>query len=284
MDTSQQLGDFLSTRRARLQPQDVGLPYYGTRRRVPGLRREELAQLAGVSADYYARLEQGRLDNVSFTVLDAVATALRLSDDERGYLYQLAHPPAPGDEPVAPVLRPALHALLAAMEQIPAYIVGHRTNILGWNHAATVLFGIDFATLPGPQRNWAHLVLLDPRLRTLLAGEQPVIARQITHDLRMRLAHRPGDSELRDLVDRMRSSSAQFDELWSSHDVVGVAHGVYHFQHPEVGPISLDYEFLPLTADPGVRAMVAYTIAPGEAGQRALRELITRSLRFGDSI
>ncbi|MGX1807424.1 helix-turn-helix domain-containing protein [Nocardia sp. NPDC055321] len=276
MDSAEHIGGFLASRRARLRPEDVGLPFFGTRRRVPGLRREELAQVAGVSVDYYARLEQGRLENVSPAVLDAVASALRLSADERTHLYNLARPPVAADgAEETPTLRPALHALLAAMEHIPAYIVGHHTNILGWNRAAELFFGVDFASVPAAQRSWAYLVFLDPHIHDLLAEQQPGLARQIASDLRLRAGHRPGDPEFTAFIERMRSSSEQFDELWSSHDVTGVAFGSYHFRHRALGPIELNYEFLPLTGDPGARALVTYTAAPGTPAQRALRAFLS---------
>ncbi|WP_210746930.1 helix-turn-helix domain-containing protein [Nocardia speluncae] len=278
MDSTQKIGEFLVSRRARLRPEDVGIPFFGTRRRVPGLRREELAQLAGVSADYYARLEQGRLDNVSPAVLDAVANALRLSADERTHLFNLARPPRPGrpadSDGGRPVLRPALHALLDAMTHVPAYIVGHRTDILGWNRAAELLFGIDFAELPPERRNWTHLLFLDPDIRALFADDQPVIARQVASDLRMRHSHRPNDQALRELIGHMRHASTQFDELWASHDVTEVAYGTYHFRHPRLGAIEVDYEFMPLVADSGVRALVTYTAPPDSVTAQTLRALL----------
>ncbi|WP_431940024.1 helix-turn-helix domain-containing protein [Nocardia grenadensis] len=278
MGDVEQIGSFLASRRGRLRPEDVGLPYFGTRRRVPGLRREELAQVAGISADYYARLEQGRLENVSTEILDAVATALQLSPDERIHLHNLARPPSPAGpvEPNPPVLRPALRVLLAALESVPAYIIGHHTNLLGWNRAAELLFGIDFADLPDEQRNWTHLVFLDPRTRALFADEHPALARQVATDLRLRIGHRPGDTALIALIDRMRSVSPQFDELWTAHDVNDVAFGTYYIQHPEMGPVELDYEFFSPIADPGVRALVTYTAKPGSRTEQALRTLIER--------
>ncbi|NKY57047.1 helix-turn-helix domain-containing protein [Nocardia flavorosea] len=278
MGDVEQIGSFLSSRRGRLRPEDVDLPYFGTRRRVPGLRREELAQIAGISADYYARLEQGRLENVSTEILDAVATALQLSPDERIHLHNLARPPSPADlvEPNSPTLRPALRVLLAALEFVPAYIIGHHTNLLGWNRAAELVFGIDFAELPGERRNWTQLVFLDPRIRALFADEYPALARQVATDLRLRIGHRPGDITLTALITRMRAASTQFDELWTSHDVNDVAFGTYYIEHPELGRIELDYEFFSPIADPGVRALVTYTAKPGSRTEQALRTLIER--------
>ncbi|MEU8901799.1 helix-turn-helix transcriptional regulator [Nocardia sp. NPDC048505] len=278
MDNVEQIGGFLASRRARLRPEDVGLPYFSTRRRVPGLRREELAQVAGVSADYYARLEQGRLDNVSTTVLDAVATALQLSPDERVHLHNLARPPRAAEPGAAapPRLRPTLRVLLSALDSVPAYIIGHHTNLLGWNRAAELLFGIDFAALPDEQRNWAHLVFSDPRVRALFGDRYTELARQVARDLRLQIGHRPDDAAFAALIDRMCSSSTLFDELWRSHDVNDVAFGTYHMRHPELGPIELDYEFFTLVADPGVRALVTYTAMPGSHSEQALRGLIDR--------
>lgn len=278
MGDVEQIGSFLTSRRGRLRPEDVGLPYFGIRRRVPGLRREELAQIAGISADYYARLEQGRLENVSIEILDAVATALQLSPDERVHLHNLARPPATPDlfEGNSPTLRPALRVLLTALEYVPAYIIGHHTNLLGWNRAAELLFGVDFANLPGEERNWTQLVFLDPRIRALFGDEHPALARQVATDLRLRIGHRPGDAALTALINRMRSASAQFDELWAIHDVNDVAFGTYHIQHPDMGRVELDYEFFSPIADPGVRALVTYTAKPGSRTEQALRTLIER--------
>ncbi|MGW4353584.1 helix-turn-helix domain-containing protein [Nocardia sp. NPDC004582] len=272
MEESSQIGAFLRSRRARLRPEDVGLTVYGTRRRVPGLRREELAQLAGISADYYVRVERGRVDNVSDSVLDAIATALRLDSDERLHLRNLAHPPADGmSEP--PRLRPRLRQLVTALDPNPAYVVGHRTDILAWNRAASVVFDVDFDAVPAAERTWAHLIFLDDRVRRITAPTWPDMARRVVTYLRLRASARPDDRALRDLVATMTAASDQFRYMWESHDVSDLAYGRYHLDHPRMGELRLDFEFLNLPADPGVRALVVYSAEPGTASAAALREL-----------
>nr|SBO96939.1 putative DNA-binding protein [Nonomuraea gerenzanensis] len=153
-----ELSEFLRTRRARLRPCDVGLAEHGRRRRVPGLRREELARLAGVSMAYYTRLEQGNVRNVSVEVLDAISRALRLSDAEHAHLLHLARPGRRRPEPQHRQVRPALLELLAAMEGVPAYVWGRRTDVLAWNAAASALFGDWAARAPGgSQLGQGHL-------------------------------------------------------------------------------------------------------------------------------
>ncbi|MFI9502970.1 helix-turn-helix domain-containing protein [Nocardia sp. NPDC052566] len=276
MEETSQIGAFLRTRRARLRPEQVGLTAYGTRRRVPGLRREELAQLAGISVDYYVRLERGRLDNVSDAVIDAVATALRLDADEHAHLRNLAHPPVAAVSGHGSALRSGLRQMLAALDPAPAYLVGHHTNILGWNRAASAVFQVDFAAMPESERTWAHLVFRDAAVRRLTAPVWPRLARQIVTYLRLRASARPEDGELRQLIATMNAASEQFRHMWDSHDVTDIAFGRYHLSHPLAGDLHLDYEFLNVPADPGVRALVVYSAEPGTPSHSALRAL-TRS-------
>ncbi|WP_067707982.1 helix-turn-helix domain-containing protein [Nocardia yamanashiensis] len=273
MEEIPKIGAFLRTRRARLRPDQVGLIPYGDRRRVPGLRREELARLAGISVDYYIRFERGRLDNVSDAVIDAVATALRLDPDERDYLYNLARPPRTETAAPGPVLRPRLTQMLAALDPTPAYVVGHHTDILGWNRAAAAVFDIDFANIPGPERTWAHLVFRHDAVRALCAPVWPRVARQIVTYLRLRAAARPADPALRALLTEMTATSEQFRHMWDTQDVTDIAHGRYHLQHPRAGDLHLDYEFLTLPADPGARAVVVYSAEPDTPSHTALRAL-----------
>ncbi|WP_067820665.1 helix-turn-helix domain-containing protein [Nocardia inohanensis] len=273
MEEISNIGAFLRTRRARLRPEQVGLVAHGNRRRVPGLRREELAQLAGISVDYYIRFERGRLDNVSDTVIDAIATALRLAADEREYLYNLARPPQNETATRSAPLRPRLTQMLMALDPTPAYVVGHRTDILGWNRAACAVFDLDFATVAEPERTWAHLVFRNDGIRALSAPVWPQVARQIVTYLRLRAAARPDDPELRTLVTEMTATSEQFRHMWDTHDVTDLAYGRYHLRHPRAGDLHLDYEFLNLPADPGARAVVVYSAEPGTGSEAALRKL-----------
>jgi transcriptional regulator with XRE-family HTH domain len=164
VDKRRELGEFLRSRRARLQPESVGLSSYG-RRRVPGLRREELAQLAGVSVDYYVRLEQGRAGQPSNEVLDAIARALGLDDDELAHLHDLARPTGRRRRPPRPEhVRPEVQRLLDALDGVPAVIFGRRMDILAWNRLAAALW-VDFGSLPHGQRNVARQVFLDESSR-----------------------------------------------------------------------------------------------------------------------
>ncbi|MGO4753105.1 helix-turn-helix domain-containing protein, partial [Streptomyces sp. 2MCAF27] len=200
VDRQAELKAFLRSRRARIHPSDVGLPTFGDRRRVPGLRREELARLAGVGVDYYVRLEQGRNDKISGELLDAIARALRLDDVERAHLHNLARP----TRPTRPTRRhghrfveraaPGLQRLLDSMTRAPAYVVGRRTCVLAWNRPAALVFG-DFGALPVRDRNMARLVFLDPAARTLYRDWE-VKARDVIARLRLEAGRRPDDREL----------------------------------------------------------------------------------------
>ncbi|MEC3955444.1 helix-turn-helix transcriptional regulator [Nocardia sp. CDC153] len=268
MSDRSEMGEFLRSRRSRLRPEDIGLPVWG-RRRVPGLRREEVAHLAGVSVEYYVRLEQGRAEAVSEGIIDAIATALRLSADEQRHLHNLAKPPRSLPRPDEP-LRPGLQQLLDSMTRTPAYIVGHRTDILGWNAAAVALFGIDFAELAERERTWLNLIFFDPGIRALTADSWPMIAGHTAADMRLRASHRPDDPELRELLCEMTERSPEFREFWETHEVSDFQHGRYVLRHPLVGELHVDYELLDVPADPGVRAIVTYSAAPGSASERAL--------------
>ncbi|WP_034482730.1 helix-turn-helix transcriptional regulator [Actinomadura oligospora] len=273
MGETSQIAAFLRSRRARLRPEQVGLTTYGARRRVPGLRREELAQLAGISVDYYIRFERGRLDGVSDAVIDAVATALRLDRDERAHLHNLARPPLAAAPSPAPRLRPGLRQLLDVIDPAPAYLVGHHTNIVAWNRAATTVFAVDFDAVPETERTWAHLVFLNEAVRQVTAPSWPRIARTVVTYLRLRASARPHDRELQAVVATVKDASEQFRYMWDSHDVADLAFGRYHLHHPQVGDLHLDYEFLALPADPGIRALVTYSAEPGTPSHARLHTL-----------
>lgn len=211
MDQRAELSEFLRSRRARLQPQDVGLPALGRHRRVPGLRREELAQLAGVSVAYYTRLEQGHGSNVSSDVLDSVAQALRLSDAESAHLTHLAGP-KPRKKRAAAArpqrMRPELQHLMDAMDGVPAYVLGRRMDILGSNRLARALFG-DFTALPPEERNMARIVFLDPNSRDLFT-EWECVAAEIVGTLRLFAGCFPDDPQLSALVGELSVKSDEF--------------------------------------------------------------------------
>ncbi|MGW1741142.1 helix-turn-helix domain-containing protein [Nocardia sp. NPDC001965] len=255
MDRARQLSEFLKTRRARLRPDDAGAVGFGGQRRVPGLRREELALLAGVSVDYYTRLEQGRARNVSPDVLDAVARALQLDVDERMYLHNLAKPAAPRKRPsrpqqVGPEMRQALEALTA----VPAYIIGRRLDILAWNDLARLLIA-DFPALPATERNMARLVFLDEASRDLYPDWRTK-ARDTVANLRYDAGRHPDDPQLASLVGELSLASSEFRHLWAEHNVHAKTRGRKRFRHPRIGELALDYVAMRAPDDPDMTMMI----------------------------
>lgn len=272
LDRRAELSEFLRSRRARLKPEDVGLPDFGRHRRVPGLRREELAQLAGVSVAYYTRLEQGNGRNVSAEVLGSIARALRLTDAEHAHLTHLAKPKAHKKKPAARQqhVRATLRQLLDAMDGVPAYVVGRRTEILAWNRMAAAVFG-DWSELPPAERNWARLVFLQPEYRDLFVDwEQKAI--DIVCGLRMDAGCQPDDPRLSALVGELSVKSEEFRRLWATHDVKEQNHGVKRLHHPLVGDLSLNFEGFRVTGDTD-QALVTYHAEPGSPSAESLRLL-----------
>ena len=270
-DSRTELSEFLRSRRARLQPEDLGLITYGGRRRVPGLRREELAQLAGVSVDYYVRLEQGRLTNVSGSILDAVGAALGLDDSERTHLYNLARPSRTGRTPAASrpqQVRPAQRWLLTALSAAPAYLLGRRLDILAWNEAACALLGVDLDALAPEHRNMARLVFLDDAARDLWAN-WPEKARTTAGGLRMHAGAYPNDPRISALVGELAIYSPEFRRLWAGQEVWQRPHGTVVFHHPKVGDLRLAYEALSVPDAPD-QLLVTYTAQPGSVEADAL--------------
>ncbi len=285
LDRRAELSEFLRTRRARLKPQDVGLPDFGRHRRVPGLRREELAQLAGVSVAYYTRLEQGNGRNVSAEVLDAIARALRLTDAESAHLTHLAKPKQHKKKPSAPTqhVRVALRQLLDTIDTVPAYITGRRTDILVWNRMAAAVFG-DWSELPPPERNWARLVFLRPEYRDLFV-EWDQKASDIVSVLRMDAGCHPDDPRLSALVGELSVKSEEFRRLWATHDVKEKTYGVKRLHHPLVGDLTLHFEGFRLSDD-SEQALITYHAEPGSPSADALRLLAswgTDATRAGTS-
>ncbi|MFF5548399.1 helix-turn-helix domain-containing protein [Streptomyces olivaceoviridis] len=272
LDRRAELSEFLRSRRARLKPEDVGLAAFGRHRRVPGLRREELAQLAGVSVAYYTRLEQGNGRNVSAEVLGSIARALRLTDAEHAHLTHLAKPKAHKKKPAArqQQVRGALRQLLDTMEGVPAYVVGRRSEILAWNRMAVALFG-DWGELPLGERNWARLVFLRPAYRELFVDwEQKAI--DIVCALRMDAGCDPDDARLSVLVGELSVKSEEFRRLWATHDVKEKSHGVKQLHHPLVGDLALNFESFRLT-DGSEQSLVTYHADPGSPSADSLRLL-----------
>lgn len=277
LDQRAELGEFLRSRRARLRPEDVGLPDYGRHRRVPGLRREELAQLAGVSVAYYTRLEQGHGQNVSAEILDAIARALRLDGTERAHLSHLAGP-KPHKRRQAPrpqQVRPELRTLLDAMDGVPAYLVGRRQDVIGWNRLAAAVFG-DFGKLPAPERNLVRLVFLDPATAELYADWE-CRACEVVSNLRVYAGQFPDDERLSALVGELSVKNEEFRRLWAAHTVAdNKIHGVKRLRHPLVGELQLSFETLALPDDPA-QFLVTYHAPPGSPSADALSLLASWS-------
>lgn len=261
-----ELGDFLRARRALVQPQDVGVASHG-RRRVPGLRRDELARLAGVSVEYYTRLEQGRGPSVSDSVLDAIAAALRLDPTEHAHLRELARPgnavrPAPRGRQI----RQQLRLLLDSMDRVPAFVLGRRMDILAWNRLGDAVSG--FSALPAAERNVARQFFLEPASRELYPDWSNVAAEVVGY-LRLDAGRYPDDPALAALVGTLSIQSETFRELWASHRVRDKAYGPKRINHPVVGELDLRYETLTLPAEPD-QLLVSYLAEPGSATEEKL--------------
>ncbi|WP_067697360.1 helix-turn-helix transcriptional regulator [Nocardia jejuensis] len=271
LDRRAELGEFLRSRRARLRPDEVGLVDHGARRRVPGLRREELALLAGVSVDHYVRLEQGRTLHFSESVLDAVARALRLNPLERDHFYRLARPWSGEEPPAEQQVRPGLRRLLDSAD-VPAYIVGRGTDVLAWNQLTAALI-TDFSALPPRERNLARLVFLDEGMRELYE-DWPGKAADVVAYLRLDATRNPADVEIAALIDELSTASAEFRQLWDRHELKDKTHGRYVYLHPVVGRIDLGFETLRLPDDPD-QALIAHTVEPNSPSATALNLLAT---------
>ncbi|MGI5426821.1 helix-turn-helix transcriptional regulator [Streptomyces sp. CA-179760] len=258
------LGDFLRTRRADQRPEDVGMAGYGTRR-VAGLRREEVAVLAGMSADYYTRLEQGRERNPSPQVLDALSRALRLDADARAHLYRLAGA-APGDHVAvhtADSVSPALCQLLDGYPNTPAFVLDRTLDILATNALADALYApFD------PADNLARMTFLDPAGRRFYTdwdrASQATVA-----NLRNAAGFDPDAPRLRALVGTLTEQSAEFTHLWNAHTVRGKTQDAKHLLHPDVGALTLTYQAFDVRDAPG-QQLVIYHAEPGSPSAQAL--------------
>jgi len=270
MDACNEIREFLASRRAKLKAADVGLPDYGTRR-VPGLRREEVAVLAGVSVPYYTRLERGDLAGASDSVLDALARALQLDDAERAHLFDLAraaHPMRPPSRRRAGKhrVRPPVQQLLDAMTGAAAHVGNHRLDILAANALGRALF---LELFDGQERpNAARFVFLDARARDFYI-DWDRIARDVVATLRSAAGRNPYDRDLTDLVGELSTRSEEFRQHWARHDVRFHISGVKHFHHDQVGDLELNYERLEVVFDTGL-TIFTYTADPGTRSADAL--------------
>ncbi|MBM9504064.1 helix-turn-helix transcriptional regulator [Actinacidiphila acididurans] len=278
MDAPMGLGEFLRTRRARLRPEDVGLVSYGARRRVPGLRREELARLAGVSAAYYTRLEQGQSNNASAAVLDALAHALQLSDDEHAHLRNLARPSRTGRRPPErpACARPGTRQLIGAMGTVPAIVLDRRSDILAWNPAGHALIAghLDFAAPDShcDRPNLQRLLFLDPHTRELYPRWEEEAKRAVS-SLRLMAGRYSDDRRFAELIGELLLKSPEFATLWQRHPVHNCVCGTKSFHHPLVGPLDLSFESLHMPDDSG-QWILMYSAEAGSPSDSALRLLL----------
>ena len=266
-----ELGEFLRARRAALDPRASGMPDDGRLRRVPGLRREELAQLAHISVDYIVRLEQGRTRQVSRPILDALADALQLAPDERDYLFTVADVAPPPRRPARPGVAPHLRQLLDTMHDVPAMVLHRGMDVLAWNRGAVALL-TDFGALPPAERNLIRLTFLDKDFRALYA-DWPRAARECVAVLRMEAGRSPDDAALSALVGELSVRDADFRAWWADHQVRGPRQLTKTYLHPVAGALTLDVQQFTVDTHPD-QWLVAYTTEPGSPSHEGLRFLL----------
>ncbi len=271
MEGKDDIREFLVSRRAKITPEQAGLPAYGTNRRVSGLRREEAAMLAGISVEYYTRLERGNTRGVSEDVLEGIARALQLDEAERAHLFDLVRATTPtGRAPRRPSqerVRPGVQQVLDAMSLTPAYVRNGRLDVLASNPLGAALYSDLFAN-SGRPANSARFLFLDPR-----ASEFFVDWDKIAHDavgiLRAEAGRDPYDKRLTELIGELSTRSEEFRVRWAAHNVKLHRSGTKRFHHPVVGDLTLNFEAFDLPADPGQR-MLVYTAEPGSPSHDAL--------------
>jgi transcriptional regulator with XRE-family HTH domain len=278
MDNGNEIRDFLVSRRARITPEQAGLPAYGGNRRVAGLRREEVALLAGVSIDYYVRLERGRAPGASEGVLENIARALQLDEAERAHLFDLARTAAvPAAPPAlrrhaAQQVRPSVRRILDSMTTTPAYVRNARLDILAANRLGAALFAPILAS-PAQPASSARFLFLDPAAREFYADWERQ-AQDIVALLRTEAGQNPHDKALSNLIGELSTRSENFRTWWAAHNVRFHRTGIKRLHHPAVGDLTLTFEALDLAADTGLR-ISAYTAEPGSPSDDALKLLAT---------
>lgn len=274
MDNRNEIRQFLASRRARITPEQAGLPNYGSNRRVPGLRREEVALLAGVSIDYYIRLERGNLGNVSESVLESLARALQLDEAEHAHLFDLARAAARSPRtrraPRKQQIRPSVQFALDAITGAPAFVRNGRLDILGTNRLGRALYSGMYSD-PARPVNHARFIFLNPRSHDFYPGWNRA-ANDTVAILRTESGRDPYDRALSDLVGELSMRSEEFRTRWAAHNVRQHYTGLKHFHHPVVGDLHLLYDAMDLSADSGLSLLV-YTAEPGSASEDALRLL-----------
>jgi transcriptional regulator with XRE-family HTH domain len=267
-----ELGEFLKSKRSAVAPESVGLPAVGNPRRVRGLRREEVAQLAAMSVDHYTRLEQGRVTTASDSVLNGIATALRMTDAERAYLRILAQPPVRSGSRAAeaPSVSPLLRDLIDAMKDVPVLVIDPRGDIVAWNDLAVALY-FDFAELAPAERNMIRMLFLEPRVRGMHRNWHEVAAVSVAR-MRMSAGLMPGDRRMAELVSELLERDADFRRWWGGHEVLATDTFRKSFDHPVAGRLLLDWQALSVAADPDL-TMIVFTAPAGSATADSLRLL-----------
>ena len=275
----QELSDFLRNRRGRIAPADVGLPETN-RRRTPGLRREEVAQLAGVSATWYTWLEQKRPIGVSSGVLDSLARVLRLDPAERMQLFQLAlRQPVLESPSKRETVSPLIRRLLDQTDPVPAFVIGRRWDVLAWNRAALAFF-FDFEQVPSNERNTLWLIFTSSTLRSLLVDwrsrGQDTVAR-----FRADYGRHAGDAHFVQLVERLKSVSPEFAEWWPRHDILPMTEGRNAYDHPQVGRMIVEHTTFSVIDNPELRLIVF--LATAASNSIAKMKKIVATFRKGAS-
>lgn len=273
MDPRVEISDFLSSRRARLSPEQAGVPRYGGARRVPGLRREEVAHLVGVSTDYYARLERGKISGASREVLEAVARALQLNEDERRHLFDLVtitqrRPPRAKPQARSTV-RPGIQKVLDSIET-PALVQNARLDRLAFNLIARALHSLP-TDGSGDRYNYATWLFLDPAAMRF-HRDADIAKHDVVALLRAASAADPYDRELIEIVGTLSTQSEEFSALWASHDVLRHRSGTKLLTHPDLGDLEFGYESFGLSADPGL-VMIVFTVEADSRTEEAMRLL-----------
>jgi transcriptional regulator with XRE-family HTH domain len=272
VDTGSEIREFLTSRRAKLTPEQAGLPTFAGNRRVPGLRREEVALLAGVSVDYYTRLERGNASGVSESVLEALARALQLDEPERAHLFDLAraaHAAPRRRRPPPQRVRPSVQRVLDAVNT-PAFVRNGRMDILAANRLGHAFYSQHFDSTQGPA-NSARFIFLDPRATTFYVDWEQV-ATDAVAVLRSEAGRDPYDRELSDLVGELSTRSELFRTRWAAHNVRYHDSGSKRFRHPLIGELELTYETMQLAGDAGL-LMFVYTAEAGSKSEAALNLL-----------
>jgi transcriptional regulator with XRE-family HTH domain len=274
VETKQEIREFLTSRRARITPEQAGLTSYGSRR-VPGLRREEVAVLAGVSVPYYTRLERGDMSGASESVLEALARALELDDAERAHLFDLARaahpaPARPRRRQAKQRARPEIQWTLDAITGAAAFVSNERLDVLAANQLGRALFSELYAA-PARPINTARFVFLDPRAEAYY-GDWDRVATESVAILRSAAGRDPYNRDLSDLVGELATQSEAFRTRWAAHDVRFHNTGVKHINHPVVGELHLSYNRMDLAADPGL-TIFTYAAEPGSRSEEALKLL-----------